>query len=231
MGLLDQVFNTINPSEIDDFKGAINKHQGPAQTNRFAVIMTPPTQSLFNLDLDNILGRVINGDRFGFENFINDPRDVGILCESCSLPGRRIQTTDYSSNQDWWTSQIPTSYNTEPVSFSFHLTNDYYIKKFFDRWIGSVISQTNYLLSHDDTYKTDVIIQQLNKENRPIYGVKLRAAFPVEVSAVTLDNNATDQTQKLSVQIAYEDFEVQGGIASTITGVKNTIFGAIRRLI
>ena len=48
---------------------------------------------------------------------------------------------------------------------------------------------------------------------------------------MALDNNATDQTQKLSVQIAYEDFEVQGGVASTITGVKNTIFGAIRRLI
>jgi len=230
MGLLDRITNTVNPSTIDDFKSTVSKHAGPAQSNRFNVIITPPTQSLFNLDLQNIASQALSGN-FGFNDLINDPRDVALLCESCSLPGRRLNTTEYASNQDWFATNTPTGYNTEPISFSFVLTNDYYMKKFFERWIASIVDQNTYLIAHDDTYKTDVIIQALDRNNRPIYGVKLIEAFPLEITAVQLDNNATDQVTKLSVTMSYTDFKPEGAITSLIGGIKNQIFGSLRRLI
>ena len=135
------------------------------------------------------------------------------------------------SKRDWYKKNIPTGYNTEPISFSFVLTNDYYMKKFFERWIASIVDQNTYLVAHDDTYKTDVIIQALDRNNRPTYGVKLIEAFPLEVAAVQLDNNATDQVTKLSVTMSYTDFKPEGAIASLLGGIKTQITGSLRKLI
>jgi hypothetical protein len=73
-----------------------------------------------------------------------------------------------------------------------------------------------------------VIIQQLDEQNLPTYGVKLRNAFPVTVQSVPLDNNATDQYQKLSVTWAYEDFEDQGSLKTMINGIGNQVKGLTR---
>ncbi|HIJ51413.1 MAG TPA: hypothetical protein HPP54_10265 [Nitrospinae bacterium] len=230
MALLKDLTNFINPSTIDDFKATISKHAGPAQGNRFNVIFTPPTQTLFNLDLQNIASQALSGN-FGFNDLINDPRDVALLCESCSFPGMRLNTTEYASNQDWFGTNTPTGFNTEPITFSFLLTNDYYMKKFWERWMASIVDQKTYLVAHDDTFKTDVIIQALDKTNLPIYGVKLIDAFPTEITAVALDNRSADELTKLSVTVSYTEFKPEGAIASLLGGVKSQITGSLRRLI
>jgi hypothetical protein len=230
MGIFRDIKNTVLPSTIDDFKATVGKHGGLARTARFAVIITPPTQTLLNLDLGGIALSALSGT-FGLGDLVNDPRDIALLCESCSLPGRQITTTEYASLQDWWVSAIPTGYLTEDVTFSFHLTHDYYIKKMFDKWQASIINQSNFTLAYESEYYSDVIIQQLDQNNLPIYGVKLRNAFPTGVNSITLDNNSVDQTQKLSVTFKYEDFETQGGIKSLISGVRNQVTNSLRRII
>ena len=49
MGLLDDIKNTINPVTIDQFKSTVGKRNGVANTNRFAITITPPTQTLLNI--------------------------------------------------------------------------------------------------------------------------------------------------------------------------------------
>lgn len=230
MALLNQLKNIVNPNTIDDFKSSISKHGGLAKTNRFAVIITPPQQTLLNLDLQEIARSALSGT-FSLGSLVNDPRDMALLCESTSLPGRQITTVDYASNQDWFTSKIPYGYTTDDVSMVFTLSTDYYMRKIFDRWQASIVSQKDYRVSYESKYYSDVIIQQLDEKNLPTYGIKLRNAFPVTVQSVPLDNNATDQYQKLSVTWAYEDFEEQGSLKTLINGVRNQVVGTLRRLI
>lgn len=217
---------TLLGKSINDLKGAIGKHGGVAMQNRFAVYMQPPAASLLNIDLQNIAVSLISGN-FRASSLINDPRDIGILCESCTLPGRQITTVDYQSYAH--PEKIPYGFINEEVTFTFLLTQDYYVKKMFDKWAKSVIDPDKYTAGYADKYTTDVVIQQLNKENLPVYGVKLKGAYPVTFSSVTLDNTAENSIQKFSVTMAYENFTEEGAIESAISTIKTAI-GGIKKI-
>ena len=229
MSFINKIYNTITPTDIDSFKGTISRRSGLAPTNRFVIYMQPPSATLLNLDLQNVASNLLSGN-FQPSQFVNDPRDIAILCESCSIPGRQIQTFEKQTDNYKQTKKIPQGYFNEDVNFTFHLTNDYHMKKVFDRWLDIIINPETYKAAYKLDYVTDVTIQQLNQKNIPVYGVKLRNAFPVSVNSVDL-NNSSSETQKLNVALTYEDFETEGSITSTLGGLGNVIGGNLRRLI
>jgi hypothetical protein len=104
------------------------------------------------------------------------------------------------------------------------------MRKMFDKWSGMIIDQESYKLNYKANYVSDIIIQQLDQNNTPIYGVKLRNAFPTTLQTVELNNSATDTTQKLSITMAYDDYEPEGAISSVLSGIKEVV-GGIRRII
>ena len=83
-------------NSIDDLKATISKKGGVAMQNRFQIFFTPPTansvKSLLNKDIGSLVGDIaknaVSGGKPG--NLLPDPRDISILCESVSLPGRQI---------------------------------------------------------------------------------------------------------------------------------------------
>lgn len=228
MSLINDIKNTINPVTIDQFKSTIGKRGGPSTANRYSVTITPPSQSLLNLDLNSIASSALSGN-FSLGGLINDPRDINILCESCSLPGRAIQTGEYDAHNRA-VRKYPSGIIEEDVEFTFLLTNDYYAKKFFDRWMRSVIDPVTELISYREEYATDVYIQQLDKKNTPTYGIKLLNAYPISVSSIELNNESTDATQSVTVSMTYERFEVEGSIKSTINSTRDKL-SVFRRLL
>ena len=229
MSLVNKVQGLISPTTIDDFKSVISRRSGLAPANRFAIFMSPPSQTLLNLDLQNVASNLLSGN-FGAGQLVNDPRDIAILCESCSLPWRQIQTLDHQNRNYRQSVKEPQGYFNEDVSFVFHLTNDYHMKKVFDRWLDLIIDPETYQVAYKNEFVSDVTIQQLNQQNIPVYGVKLKNAFPVTMNAIELNNSSTE-TQKLNVTLTYEDYETEGSIASSIGGVKNIIGGVLNRLL
>lgn len=220
----------LNPSTIDDFKSMLSARGGLAKANRFLVIMQPPVQSLFHFDIQELIVKSISAgaSSVNLRDFMTDPRDLTMLCESCSLPGRQVQTLDYQSYRQ--TYKVPTGYFNEDVTFSFHVTNDYYIKKLFDKWMDHIISHKTYHLGWDSDFKCDVIIHQLDDNNIPVYGVKLKDAFPISVNSISLDNN-NDDTIKVQVAFTYKDFKEVGPITGTIEGISNVVSGLLTKLI
>ena len=227
MSLFKSTLNAVSPSSIDDFKSSIVKHGGLARGNRFAVFVTPPSASLFNLDLENIASNALSGT-FNPKNLVNDPRDIALLCVSASLPGRQITTIEHQDSTI--TTKRPNGYLNEDVSFTFHLTNDYYIKKIFDRWQDSVINRDSYHARYKESYVSDIVIQQLNSQNVPIYGVKLKNAFPVTINAVELSNESENSFQKLTVTVSYDDFEREGEIKTILSGFQESLGGLTNTL-
>jgi hypothetical protein len=211
MGLLDDIKNTINPVTIDEFKSTIGKHNGIATTNRFAVTITPPSAAFLNL-----------GALVGNGPLINDPRDISILCQSCSLPGKLIMTGDYDA-YGANPRKYPQSSIQEDVEFVFLITGDFYAKKTFDKWQNSIINQESQLVEYDSEYKTDVFIQQLNKDNTPMYAVRLRDAYPTAVNSVDLSNDNTDTTALVNVTMTYDFFESEPPIRSMINSTTNKL--------
>jgi hypothetical protein len=216
---------SIQGKSINDMKAALSKRGGLAMQNRFAVYMQPPQASLLNLDLQGALSSAISGN-FKLGSLVNDPRDVTLLCESCNLPGRQILTLDYQSIRQ--TQRLPIGYLNDDVTLTFNVTNDYWIKKMFDKWTASILDLKKYRVRYQNEYTTDVVIQQLDKKNMPIYGIRLKRAYPVTINSMNLDNTAENSPQKLTVTMAFEDFETEGALSSILSSVKTGLGGITR---
>jgi len=170
-------------STIDTLKSTIVRHGGLARSNRFDILMVPPAEA-FN-DTESI-------------------RDINVLCETCSLPGRQIQTFEHA----YFRQQIKVaeSFINEDVSFTFNLTSDFFIKDIFDKWTNLIIDRNSYKKNYDSVYKRDVGIFQNDVQNKNVYGIKLINAFPISVQAIELDSS-DGEVQKVTVDFTYEDFE------------------------
>jgi len=208
---------------IEKLKSLVSKKGGLAKANRFNVMFTPPEQSLLNIDLQGMISSAISGN-FNARNLINDPRDIALLCDSIVMPGKQISTLDYQTTKA--SRKIPYGTVHDDVALSFLLTNDYYMKTMFDKWINSIVDYDTYEVAYKDDVSTDVIIQQLDEQDVPIYGVKLEGAFPVSIGEVALSNEATG-IQKLNVSFAYDKCVPEGALSSTGSLIKNalSIFG------
>jgi len=202
-------------SSIDSLKSTISNHGGLAHGNRFNVIFTPPKMSLLNLNPTNLIGNLVSGS-FSLKNLINDPRDISLLCKSTSLPSRQIGTTDYSTHSQSF--KLPNTITDEEINMVFLVTSDMYIKTMFDNWIDEIFNAKDYLVGYKDDYITDVTIQQLNKENKPVYGVRLVNAFPTTLGGLALDNSSENNTHELTVQWNYDYWIAEDALTSTLGG-------------
>ena len=217
-------------NSIDNLKSTISKKGGLAMQNRFQIFFTPPTanslKSLVNKDPKALVGDIAKNAISGgsLKNMIPDPRDISILCESVQLPGRQITTIDYTADRQ--TIKIPYGIINEDVTMSFLLTNDFYIKKLFDSWMSGIFDVERYRVGYKKDFTTDIVIQQLNQQNIPVYGVRLEGAFPITVNAVNLDSNAENTIQKMSVTLSYENY-VPEDIVDTIKSTAGVVGATI----
>ena len=205
---------------IDTLKSVIGKKGGLAPANRFNVIFAPPAVSLLNLNPENIVGSIISGG-FSIANLINDPRDISILCTKATLPGRTVSTFDHQDAVQQ--NKYPQTFIDEEVSMTFRLTNDYYIKNMFETWMSGIFDTESYRVGFKKDYSVDVVIQQLNQKNIPVYGVKMEKCFPTNLSSVELDNTASDTMQEVTVTWAYDKFKPEGPLSSTASALRSAV--------
>ena len=205
---------------IDSIKSVISKKGGLAPQNRFQVIFAPPAVSLLNLNPENIVGSIISGG-FSIQNLINDPRDISILCSKATLPGRTISTFDADMHVQQ--NKYPQTFIDEEVSMTFRLTNDYYIKNMFETWMSGIFDTESYRVGFKNDYSVDVVIQQLNQKNIPVYGVRMEKCFPTNLSSVELDNTADNTMQEVTVTWAYDKFKPEGPLSSTASALRSAV--------
>ncbi len=169
---------------INQFKALVTKRGGLSKTNRFDIIVSLPP---------------------GITSADDRGRDLTLLCESASLPGKQITTIEWALYGH--PSKVPSGFLYEDVNLIFNITSDYYVKKIFDEWQLLSISEETYNVGYDSDYKADMIIRQLDEQDNPIYSVKLKGAYPITVQSIMLDNNSDGSTQKLSVTMTYSSLK------------------------
>ena len=235
MSLIDTISNTIAPTTIENLKGVISKKGGLAPGNKFAVFLHPPvadtiggTEDIFNSDFQGLLTQSLSGN-FNVKNVLVDSRDIGILCEGCTFPAKAFNTIEYTKGGTGSRRKYITDLTTTDVTFTFHLTQDYYIRKIFEKWTNKCLNPKNKIATFPKTYKTDVVIQQLNNQNLPIYAVRLRGAFPISFDRTILsDNNAAPQ--KFSVTMTYDDYVTENSIESAVAQSKDFVNKNLNRI-
>lgn len=162
---------------IDSLKAAIGGRGGINQPNRFEITFNPP-------------GGGLNG------------QDITLLCESVSIPGYQINTFDYPFEAVLNSVKVPNGYIYEDVQCTFIVTNDYVIKKIFDKWKKSIITD-EFRLNYAFSYERDVKIASLDQQNKKVYEVTLENAYPVTVASIELNNGSVNEITKLVVTFTY----------------------------
>jgi hypothetical protein len=217
----------MSGNTIDTFKATIGKRYGLAKANRFLVIFTPPSQSLINLNPLDIIGRLASGTEVDKKSFVSDPRDIAFLVESTQLPGRNINTLDYQAEKE--TIKIPNGFIDDDVTMTFLLTGDYYIKDMMETWMSSIIDTEKYQVGYKKDYQTDITIQQLNDFDKNIYGIRLQNAYPINISAIELNNSGENTIQRVTITFAYDRYVpenfVQSKISQALSAIPNLPFG------
>jgi len=204
-------------ANIDTFKAMMSRRSGLAQANRYAVFMNLP---LISINPGTILTNLISGNRNPLQLF-NDPRDIGMLAEIVSLPGRTIQTAEYATNMK--VRKMPQGYVSDDVTITFLLTGDMYIKNIMEQWQESLIDTSRKAQKYKKDGVSDMLIQTLNKDNNANYTIKLKNVFPTSVSQIDLGNNNENTITRVSVTFAYDDW--------TRDNVSGALLGAGQRLL
>jgi hypothetical protein len=183
---------------IEDLKSKIIMKNGMAMANQFAVTLPSLTNDVSS-------------------------REISVLCKSVDLPSKQMTSLDW--NVGVFNEKVVSGFATEDITMSFHMLNDYGVKKYFDEWTKLMVDEERGNIAYKDQYQKSVKIYQMVKPQmrigfdlgplsidfdllgNSIYSVELEDAFPTTLGAITLSNDA-DQLVEFSVQMSYTKWKV-----------------------
>jgi hypothetical protein len=85
-------------------------------------------------------------------------------------------------------------------------------------------------MKYRSSYATDIIIQQLDQRDVPVYTCTLKNAYPTTVASYDLSNTSESTLQKLSITFTYEDWAEEGFVESVLSKGK-VLLGSVGRTI
>jgi len=154
-------------------------------------------------------GGVARGNRYRVTFDGDDGNKLNILCDSVTMPGRQISTTEYMTNMKAY--KRPYNFINEDVSVSFILTNDWYTWNYLKDWQSSIINDIDtesgaYTVNLKSQYAKQVIIDHLNEQNQITKSIKLFNAFPITLNSTELANSNESSVLRCSTVLAYDNW-------------------------
>jgi len=153
--------------------------------------------------------------------------DLNLLCKDVQLPGRQIMTNERRIGLQF--EKVAYGYAVTDISMTFHVMNDYGVKKYFETWQNLAVNQETFEVGYYNDYTFQIRIDQLKKgvslpvysfnnfldlfsskavfltEDEIIYSCILNNAFPTTMNAIQL-NNDLDGIVELNVQLSYKNW-------------------------
>lgn len=168
------------------------KSTGLAKTNRYRVTIATPT--------------LMTG-------FMNSGRLITLFCESTSLPGQVIATTEQRIMGE--IREFPYSKFYDNITLSFYIDNNFEVKGFFDNWLNSVSNTQNKITSYYKDYiAPTVLIEVLPMDSEvSTYSITLHEAYPKGISPIQLSADSRD-IAKIGVSLNYK-YYTTSHVAST----------------
>ena len=184
---------------IDQLKGVASKGRGFASSNQFLVELPP-----------------VGG---------YNTNDLNILCTNVNLPGRQIMTQERLIGLK--ARKMPNGFASDDINLTFHVMNDYNIRKYFETWQNKVINQDTFEIGYANTFTEQVRIKQLKKgmafdfpidkifglnldldirtQESIVYTCILEDAFPTTMNTIEFSDEQ-DGLVKLNVQLSYTNW-------------------------
>jgi len=194
-GLVD----TLAYGTLNEFLGMGRSKDGISRPNKYEVTLFPPTgnrgsggsqnSNIFSSIMGELLG---NGT----------VRATGLKCESISMPGRNIDTTDdtniYGPNR-----KVATGYSFADINATFQCSSDMKEKKYLEVWQKLAFNTQTWAMGYYDDYVGTVHIHTLDEQNEKRYGVELVEVYPKTIEAQSLGYGTLNSYQTISCTFTY----------------------------
>ena len=173
-------------AQIDDFKATLIG--GGARANQYRVTITPPSGIAIGLDV----------------------RRASLLVTASQLPestlgeiavpfrGRTIFVSGDRPAPETWT-------------VTFMNDTDFMIRNAMELWhngINDFANNTGVINSAD--YQTDLIVEQLDRDDTVLKSYIFRSAYPLTIGAIDLSNEEATEIETFEVTWRYQHFEPSG---------------------
>lgn len=221
---------------IDELKSVATSKLGFAQANQFLVEMPTIGRGGFLSGLLSFLPPIPNIPGI-LETGQPSTREMNVLCTNVTLPGKQIMTTERRFGMKF--EKVGYGYAVDDVSMTFHLMNDYGLKKYLDSWMATIVNEETGEVGYKNEYAKSIKIHQLRKPQLgfsanlgplrgnigigggSVYTVELIDAFPTSVTGITLSNEL-DGLVQLTTNISYTRWQpVNAGLQNFIEGGLN----------
>jgi len=186
----------MSQSSIEVLKAQVVGKGGLANPNRFRAFIPVPGYVRGDRQIAPLLAS-------GTGSVAQSMYSLNVLCESISFPGKQIETLDYSMYRN--PLKIPTGFINDEVTIKFRLTEDFFAKAIFDRWLNGIIDQKTYKQRYLEEYVVDIKLEHQNKEDKVKYGITMRDAYPLTMSSVEKSQETTNSILTLDVTFSCRD--------------------------
>lgn len=162
----------------------------------------------------------------------------GIRCISATLPGRTLETTEFSEYGA--TRKMPFQTQHDEATFTFLCDSSFADRFIIDAWQSIVYTGSEGtgnsampIFSYYNDYVGQVEITQLTRKGDNALKYTLYEAYPVAFAAQDLSWESTDEIMKFECTIAYRTFDVSYEKPSNVSGLNRGIrsISALRDLL
>ena len=177
-------------STLNEFISII-KTQGLARTNRFSISIASP---------------IID----------EDIRTIHILCDSVSMPGISLNTTEQKIYGE--VRELPIQPVYEPITFTFYVDTNMGVKNMFEKWINLIRDPRSRSFNYYSNYvvDTEIYVHRIDSDEDIVHKVTLYESYPKSLSAIQLDYGSKD-VMKYSVTMNYKWYETASTAATQST--------------
>ena len=173
-------------AQIDDFKA--NLIGGGARANQYRVTITPPAGIAIGLDV----------------------RRASFLVTASQLPESTLGeiAVPFRGRNIYVSGDRPAP---EPWTVTFMNDTDFMIRNAMELWhngINDFANNTGVINSAD--YQTDLIVEQLDRDDTVLKSYIFRAAYPLTIGSIDLSNDEATEIETFEVQWRYQHFEPSG---------------------
>ena len=182
-------------ANIDDFKA--NLLGGGARANQFEVIITAPLISI---------GPFFS-NRTSF--MVRSASLPGMTLGEIAVPfrGRSIYIAGDRTFDEVWTT-------------TFLNDTDFMIRNAMERWSNGINDLVNATgVTNPSDYQTDLIVEQLDRDDKQLKSYIFRNAWPVSVGSIELTSESADAIEEFDVTWRYQHFEPSNVARFTGPGV------------
>lgn len=158
------------------------KSTGLAKTNRYRVTIATPAL---------------------MTKFMNSGRLITLFCESTSLPGQVVATTEQRIMGE--TREFPYIKQYDNITLSFYIDNNFEVKGFFDNWLNSISNTQNKITSYYKDYIAPTILIEVLPMDSEVstYSITLHEAYPKAISNIALSASSRD-VAKVTISMNYK---------------------------